>query len=233
MFPDVPTAHWTAALPSGTGGGEDGLRSPDFCGAVIGACALAAASSADILYDNFGPGDTYTTNVGWTISDGDPIGTDNDQGDPITLNALGADFFLDSVTAPIQYVTGVNRIDLTVYDDNGGEPGTPLETASLGDLPGFGSGDPPTTWVFSGTTVLQSGETYWFIASSDKNGSWLAWALNSTGDVGPHAFRADGGPWQISDNTRGAFRVEGTVVPAPAALALLGVAGLAARRRRR
>ncbi len=205
-------------------------RSILFGTAVAAAMALTSVSTADVIFNNFGAGDSYQTNIGWTLSDGAPIGTDNDQGDAFTVT--GGNFFLDQIDVAIGLVVGTNRIFLDLYDDAGGQPGSVLESAIIdGQMGQFGQNNLPIVALFSGNTLLADGVQYWVIASTDTD-TWAAWNLNSTGDTRPHAFRADMGPWTISENTRGAFRVIGSL-PAPGVLALFGLAGLGARRRRR
>ena len=89
---------------------------------------------------------------------------------------------------------------------------------------------PPVVANFGGTTVLQGGASYWISLSSDTSvpNSWIAWNYNSTGDVGTRAHRTDGGPWQVFSGTdpRGAFRINGTPVPEPAAALALAPASL-------
>ncbi len=205
-------------------------RSIMFGTAIAAAMALTSVSTADVIFNNFGAGDTYQIGTGWTLSDGAPIGVDNDQGDAFTVS--GGNFFLDQIDVAIGLVTGTNRIFLDLYDDAGGQPGSVLESAVIdGQMGQFGQNNPPIVAVFSGTTLLADGVQYWVIASTDSN-TWAAWNWNSIGDVGPHAFRQNMGAWATGNNTRGAFRVIGTL-PAPGALALFGLAGLGARRRRR
>jgi hypothetical protein len=85
--------------------------------------------------------------------------------------------------------------------------------------------------AFSGETVLEEGLQYWVTAATAGE-SWAAWHLNSIDDLGPHAVRRDGEPWEVATNTRGAFRVTGQAIPGPGALALLAAAACGARRRR-
>ena len=199
-------------------------------GSAVLSLAIAATASADVLFNNFGAGDSYNTGSGWTISDGSPINTDWDQGDAFTVS--GGNYFLDSIEAAIGLVLGQNRVFIDIYDDAGGQPGSVLESVTIEDQMGpFGSFNAPIVGNFSGSTLLMDGMTYWAIASSDSN-SWLAWNQNDQGDIGPHASSPDGAPWNVGPNTRGAFRINGTL-PAPGALALLGLAGLAGTRRRR
>lgn len=193
--------------------------------------ALPAAVSADILYDNFGPGDTYS-NGGYLIG-----GTDAQEFGP-SFAIGGGDFFLDTVVAAVGHSFGVNQVTLSLYDSSGGLPGNVLETSVLGGLPDFGSGDPPSTFNFSGLTVLENGETYFLIASSVNDGNAsLTWNFNSTDDIGRASVRQNAGAWSAGPFVMPAFRVNGIAVPEPGALALLSIAAIghliSERRRRR
>jgi len=191
---------------------------------------LRGGASADILFDNFGSGDSYNTGSGATISDGEPINTDWDQGFGFTV--AGGTFFLDSLDFAMGHVTGTNEITMSVYDSVGGLPGNVLEEVVVGGFGPFGQDNPPETAVFSGDTVLEEGEQYFFVASSAEN-AWLAWNFNNIGDEGTTVRRQDLGDWTTSQGNRVAARVNGSPVPAPGVVALLGVAGLVGRRRRR
>lgn len=195
------------------------------------ALSLTTASLGDVLFDNFGFGDSYDTRAGYTLSEGAPINFDWDHGDAFTVG--GGAFFLDSIDLAIGLLVGQNRIFVDVYTTVGGLPGVVIDAAVVdGQMGPFGNANPPIVALFAGSTILQDGEQYFIIASTDSD-SLAAWNWNILGDIGPHAFRQDLGDWSVSNDTRGAFRVNGTLVPAPGVLALLGVAGLAARRRRR
>lgn len=195
------------------------------------ALSLTSASMGDVIFNNFGPGNSYDISTGWTLSDGAPVNVDWDQGDAFTVS--GGNYFLDHIDLAISLVAGQNRIFIDVYTSIGGLPGVLIDSAVIEDQMGtFGDDNPLIVALFDGSTVLNDGEQYFVTASTDSN-SWAAWNLNSVGDVGLHTFRKNLGDWAAGDNVRGAFRVKGTLVPAPGVLALLGVAGLAARRRRR
>lgn len=173
----------------------------------------------------------YINDTGWTLSDGQPLNLDIDQGDAFIVN--GGDFFLDSVELAVGLVFGQNRIFIVVYTTVGGLPGVVIDSAVIdGQMSIFVQANPPIVALFDGSTTLFAGEQYFVTASTDSD-TWAAWNLNSVGDFGPHASREGLGDWNVNDELHGAFRVNGTPVTAPGAFALLGVAGLAVRRRRR
>ena len=195
---------------------------------LVGAVALtlSAAASAEVLFDNFGPGDSYNTSSGMTLG----ASGNWQQGNGFLI--VGGSYYLDSIEAAIGFVNGQNDVTLMLYDDAGGLPGTPLEHIQLvGQMGGFGQNNPPLVFDFSGATLLQEGAMYYAVASVPV-GSWSAWNFNNQGDVGPRAQRqGDGGTWNVIQDNRAAMRVNGTI-PGPGALALLALAGLASRRRR-
>ena len=199
-------------------------------GASVASLLSVPALGGVVLYDNFSGGDGYNNDVGGTIG----YSTNVEQGQGFSIS--GGDFFLDSVVAAIGYIEGINEVTLTLFDDDGGAPGLALESVTLFDLPpGGGDEEPPSLFSFSGTTVLSEDVTYWLIASGvNDTSALLLWNFNDTGALLDRASRDDGGPWLITaDATALAMRINGSPIPAPGALGLLGAAGLVSRRRRR
>jgi hypothetical protein len=190
--------------------------------------ALATGASADVVFNNFGAGDAYNTGTGYTISAGAPINTDWDQGNSFVVT--GDTYSLTSIEVAIGYVTGTNMVTFTLHEDNAGVPGNVLESFDFVNMGPFGNNNAPMEGASVANPTLQEGSTYWLIASSANN-SWLAWNLNSIGDTRPRAARQNLGPWGVNNDTSAVFRING-VVPAPGALALLGVGLLGVRRRR-
>lgn len=198
--------------------------------AIIVSAGIAAGASAQVIFDNFGAGDTYQSGSGWTISgSGSPVGTDWDQGDGFTPSQGGA---VATIEIAMGLVTGPNEFSLTLYDDNAGVPGTAIWSSGpiVGQMGSFGNMNPPIAVNVGGAANVFAGSQYWLVASSADT-TWAAWNQNSISDIGPHVNSQNGGPWNASNTTRGAFRV--TLVPSPAGLALLGMGGLVAVRRRR
>jgi hypothetical protein len=200
---------------------------------AFGLIVLPGTVTADtVLFDNFGPDDAYDAGIGWTIGDS----ADWQLGAGFVMNA-GDNYLLKSVSASIRHILGENMVTLSIYDTVDGVPGNLLENSSAADLPPHdGTFVPPTKFAFSGSTLLQDGMTYWVIASTDgPGGSWLSWNWNIDHTQGLHAQRQGDGPWQVFNFEQSVMRVTGTLVPAPAGLALLsiGMLGMGGRARRR
>lgn len=191
--------------------------------------AIAHGASADTtLFNNLGPGDTH-----YPASFSDFV----HRAYSFTPNE-GADFFLTSITAPLALTNPAhtNLFQISLYSDANGEPGAELEGLTVTDLPLFvpGATSLSTTFNFSGTTVLEDGATYWFVVAPTA-GTRMDWYWNIDGFVlGPMATRAGpDSPWSVIDQAiMGGFRVQGTLVPEPATLSLLGLSAFALLRRR-
>jgi hypothetical protein len=220
--------------------------------AALALATVATASQAVVAFDNFGPGDTYNTGVGWTVA-----GSAADTG-PIRLAfqfTSGASGMLDKIILPVQFTSGTNKAAVILRNDSGGVLGNWILSSLPGGLPNFGSGAAPLVITNPFTDpnlyphlVLNDGSDYWLEVAPDENvpggtdtgaDSKLAWNLNSIGDLGYRGSSTDNGATYeyMGDQWRGAFRVElvetGTgAVPGPMA-ALPFVVGLLAARRRR
>jgi len=199
---------------------------------------MTAAAQADVLYDNFAPGDMYDLEYGWTLSYGGPLGGDAYE-DAVAFTVTGGDYFFDSADFAINHFWGPDLVYVTLHADDAGAPGAALdETSASGVNPPFTQSSPMTAH-FGGDVILQEGQQYWLSIRTDSTDAWLSWAYNIVDDFGLRAWQVNDGPWNPvfgipgTDSERGVFRINGTLVPAPGALALIGVAGVIGRRRRR
>jgi hypothetical protein len=172
-------------------------------------------ASADIVYDNFGPGDTYSS-ISWVIGKHSSSQFQR-MAMPFVVSG-GLDFTLDSIHIQLgDWNTGPNQYLVSLLSDVNGMPGAVLETMPANNVPSFGNG--PATQVLSTINpVLTAGNRYWVSARAVDEaltrGSWYQAEEN-----GRNAFQNEStGPnWQLTtiDVARGAYRVNGTPVPEP------------------
>ncbi len=212
---------------------------------ICGITALSGAALAqDVLFDNLDyDGDFLYHIFAYSIQANDSFGQpDFGNGQSFVVN--GGDYTLDTLIAPILYddfVAGVNELTLSVYTNGGdGLPDTLLETATFSGLTStYGTLE---TFDFSGTTVLQDGARYWITATVPDDAAdaySFGWFWNADDSiVAPTVTSENNGPWQggVNDDIylpQGAFRVEGTLVPAPGVLTGFAALGLLGTRRRR
>lgn len=116
-----------------------------------------------------------------------------------------------------------------ILGDSGGMPdeGSIFADGLLFNLPTFGDGG---AWVDASVDLILAPGTYWVrMAAPDPD--YTATAVYAIG--GPDGYSRRNNDGSMFLRTPVALRVAGEVVPAPGSLALLGLAGLAAGRRRR
>ncbi len=204
-------------------------------GALLGIALSSAPVTADVLYNTFGPGDSFDSGTVMII------------GGPYPFNQVVAASFLTSVTANVtdavlalQHQNGANfPVDLYILSDASGSPGsTVMSLHQLGvidDIPGL------VTFACYSDCQLTAG-TYWLVGRDISDNTQQAWShVPEGGPATIIAYNQVGsltGPWVTAELPELAFRINGEPsVPEPASLLLLGpaVAGLLlmARRRRR
>ena len=224
------------------------IMKPIVLGTLCSISTLAGIANAEVIFDNFNytPGEDLYGFIGNGINQNIPGGI------PAFANGQsfvvdGGDYTLDTLIAPIVYNAfngGLNEgLTLSVYTNGGdGLPDTLLESATYSGLAGFIPGEfSVNTFEFAGTTVLEDGARYWITATVPDNGNIydFSWIWNADFSlVAPTVTSQDGGPWLGGANDtiflpQGAFRVEGSLVPAPGVLTVFATLGLVGTRRRR
>lgn len=201
------------------------------CAVAIAAC-LPTLASADVVFSDLGPGNTYNCCLGWTVVPG-------------TADAMGftpsADYNFTQIDLGIGVIPGFDSgIFIYLRNDSGGLPGnTILDSWALGPLPAFGTTDNALVTLDANAPLqLLAGQTYWISVQAAVPSANVGWNWNSTGLTGLAAQTDGNGNFQLRDGTpRGAFDVLGTTVPESSAgwLMAAGLIGLAihALRRRR
>lgn len=194
--------------------------------AGIVACAVVGAvASADIVISNL-PGNDGSQTAGIN-------GGSRTKGMGFSMPA-GTDYFLDNVIARLN-ITALGVIPVfEVFSDSSGSPGVLLTTLNNPAFPSLGIAN--FSFTPSGSFTLVGGRTYWIIASSaNAVYDWKASSpsITPTG-IATHT-RATFGAY-VPMNTSSilvSYEINGTVVPAPGAMAILSLGGLLAIRRRR
>lgn len=203
--------------------------------ACIGlSCVLAAnAALADVIFSNFGPGNSYTRDYAFMLS-----GPDNGQGLPALSWAFQfrtpaqATYRVDQVVVPFQNFEGEPgpfSVTLSLRQDQNGRPGSVIEGINYtGPLP---TGFPwyylplPAPLVFASTAhpTLGANTAYWLSAAVPGGNPYVIdWNQNSIGAVGLFSDSQD-----IGRTVQAAFSVQGSLVPEPGTVALT-IAGLLA-----
>lgn len=197
-----------------------------------------ASASADVLYSNFGPNDEYDTIYGWTLSYGGPLGGDVFE-DAVAFTVTGGDYRFDSAEVAVSHFWGPDLVYFNLHADQAGRPGAILDsTTASGVVPPDTLGAPMLA-NFGGDVILHEGETYWLALRTEETDAHLSWAFNVIDDFGLRAWRLNHDEWKPTlgipgtDSERGVFRINGTLVPGPASLALLAIGAGGMRRRRR
>jgi hypothetical protein len=210
---------------------------------------LAPGVQATVIFDNFDSGGGFSPWYNdWAayVSDGTPIRVLRTAAE---FTVTGGDFTLGSITLPISVGSGVGDDNPNPYtlrvrlcDDSSGAPGSTMEVLSQNQ-----SIWPPTVVTVPSTPfttkttltsanhpLLDDGGKYWIVTeitalpAPGTGGIYYRWYVNTSNTTVPfrqqivdNALPAD--PWTGSPfNQNVAFEVEGTIVPIPASLWLLG-----------
>lgn len=202
---------------------------------------LSVDARADVLYNNFAPGDVYDLEYGWTLSYGGPLGGDAYE-DAVAFTVTGGDYYFDSADVAVNHFWGPDLVHFNLHADAAGVPGAVLDTTSASGVITPGTPSSPMTANFGGDIILHNGQTYWLALRTDETDAWLSWAFNVVNDFGLRAWQVNNGPWNPvmgipgTDSERGVFRINGSPIPAPGMLTMLAIAGaigLPSRHRRR
>lgn len=193
--------------------------------AVVGAIALfvGAASADTMVFDNFGEDWSYGSS-GYTLGSR----YETEQGNLFTPSESG--YFTEFWVA-VSLTSGTNTVDFLLMSDEDGSPGDVLETISFVDEMEMSPGS-VLHGLASGTTYLDSTQTYWLIGSTPDSTTSASWRNNIIGATGLRAVRRyHEGEWDImEDETQATFAIG---IPEPGTLGLLALAGLLSMGRRR
>jgi hypothetical protein len=186
--------------------------------AVALAVASAATTRADIVFNNFGPGDTFGTTVGWGF------GNPNDVVSSMAFTVgAGTSYKLTEIDLAAGFISGTNSVTVSIRSDSGGTPGATLESWTIPMTGQYGTLYPPEMVTSVLNPILAANQQYWVSLAPGAADAHGAWSLNTTADQGPVYVTIGGNPSFSGTNFRGAFRVlgtpaTGTPTPEPATL---------------
>ncbi len=153
-----------------------------FAAILIANCfALASATNAAIVYDNFAPTPVPYSNSGWSTGNFLP-----------NVYAVSATTFVPTGSGQLdelhlgmtnQKLIGSNNNLLTLYNDLGGAPGIALWSGNVTVSGVFGS---VASLTGINGPMINSGQTYWLSAAPPVDQVTLhGWYFNTQGDFGP------------------------------------------------
>lgn len=197
--------------------------------AICGSLALPA--SAAVVYSNFGSGDSYIQNQGWTLTGRFFNGSDQHGTYNVACSFTPAsDYTLDKLELAIMNVKPNVSLNMYLMSDNAGVPGTALEELpiTVDVLPI----DVPRLIVQASSIthpLMTKGQVYWLAAFPATDTTWSGWYQNSRGATGLAFLNPDYDKvWTYHPYLQGAFRISGTAVPEPSSVLpiLCGIGGL-------
>jgi hypothetical protein len=129
--------------------------------------AQETSATLQTIYTDFGPTTTdyFNDTTGYYV-----LGPDNSVGD--TEQAIGlpftpkADAHVSQLQAAIGYISGTSAVDIGLYSDASGTPGTLLAAGHSPNIPDFGACCTVVSVAITPTAVT-AGTQYWIVASSD------------------------------------------------------------------
>lgn len=216
--------------------------------AMLAVLAGAAAANAAVLSSN--PQD-FGANFGLGFySDGAPGYFYSQQiaenfSLSVASNITGVNFSGASEFFSFPDYTNITGFNVQILADAGGVPGEVIYSevvtsagSALQGVNALGSNVYKTSATFSSPINNLAAGNYWVsiggILANGFGDAWV-WADGTVDDGIAYTFNPNGGGWTAYNDgsTSGTFEIVGTEVPAPAGLGLLGLAGIAAGRRRR
>lgn len=198
---------------------------------VIAACA--ATASAEIILGNYPIANDLSQTAG--------VNNTRHKALAFTMPA-GVDYTITSVTLRLGNFDANDTAFLEIRDHTGSTTAPGATVLGTFTAPA-GTGAAPADYIFTpnGTITLAAGASYWIYLHGAAAPSSFDWKASSPGitptgvaTYGPgNLFTTNGGASWGSSSTLVSFEINGVPVPAPSTAAFLGLAGLAAFRRRR
>ncbi len=191
---------------------------------------LVSPVRAGIIFDTFGPNDSYNASTAASI--GGP-------GAPVAPFIQGVGFvagdsgMLSQLTLSLYLLQGSNEVDVWFMNDGGGKPGAILEAFNLTNIlensSPFIEAPPPVSLNALGSVPIYAGSRYWVVASAPQADTWALWGWKLDGiaasDVDKAQRRPGDADWTVVDD-QGFAALRVTTVPEPSTVVLLVLAVL-------
>jgi len=158
--------------------------------------AQLPGKTPNVIFNNIGwkyPNGLYFCCYGDTIS-----GSTSQIGQTFWLAASfspSEDATVKEIDAGVGWVSGANKVEITLYDDNGGVPGNVIATGEASALGVFGDCCGLASMRIKGGAAVTGGSTYWVAVTTDgaASNTWAAWNFNSTDQINPVSVAASNG----------------------------------------
>jgi len=214
--------------------------------AVASGCFTMSTASGDMIFSTVGSEASYTAGGDWPIIFSDTSSLHSNW----ALAFTPADnYSLTSIEIGLAWNAGENNADVWLMNDDGGQPGSAIESFATSNLPSYSDVTQPGARVplvqldSQHHSILEAGTQYWVAASASTAPSWVSWVTTDSTPVDYTWARInhlDPSPsWSVvMGQNPGGLRINGDPVltPLPGAVVLLGAgmvtsAGLLRRRR--
>jgi|GEM_PF-1344263 len=181
---------------------------------------LPPVISPVVAFNSFGPGNTYLTTVGWGVEGASTSAGYRGQAEWFVPGVSGN---LSSIQLALFRSSGSGRSNIYLAQDNGGIPGTILESFLNVLSPGG-----VLTLNSTAQSLLQAGNEYWLCAEPADSTTVSGWYYNNQSQANGFAYERSQWGWTAfgpppAVPASGVFRVSVTPVPEPSAVGLAGL----------
>jgi hypothetical protein len=200
------------------------------------AAMASQPASADSLFTTLGPGGSYDTNEGWSVSG-------SDYGNVVIGNlfTLGSAATVSDAVLALGNVYGPNTpVNVYIDSDNAGSPDSVLASLTqAGTIPSFIGGGGLVTFTCSEVACDLAAGNYWLVAVEPDSATLQGWFFTYNDATTILAQGTSGSPTGLTTypgDTETAFQIDGpSTTPEPSSFlllgsGLLGLAGLLKRK---